>query len=234
MKRCIFCVLCLICAGCLMAQTAGRAVIKLKNGSVVKGEVVGELSDSIAVQGADGSLFIFAVNDIAERTIEGMRLTTETAHGITVQTAVPTLADTLTIETDLLKYPRIMWKGLPMKAAEVRALFADNPSALRHFKTASDLNQINGILGVITGAILGWELVDVGLFNNDINKPMCWIAAGSFAGALGVNIAINNHCRKAVKAYNSTIEQMASPQKKDDLSLSLGVVPGGVGLRVSF
>jgi TM2 domain. len=51
-----------------------QEVVRLKNGSVVKGTVVGERNDSIAVKTADGSTFIFATSDITERTAEATSL----------------------------------------------------------------------------------------------------------------------------------------------------------------
>jgi hypothetical protein len=233
MKKSICLVLFLLCAVCLMGQNAGREVIKLKNGSVLKGEVVGELSDSLALQGADGSMFIFAISDIAERTKEATHHATATAHGVTLRTAEPTLADTLAIEADLLKFPRLTQNGLRLKERELKTLFADNPVAARHFRIASDLGRITEILEFASGFILGWELVNVGLLNKEFNTPLACIGAGSFVGALCLNIAVNNQAREAVRAYNDGIESLVSP-RSEDLSLSIGATPGGVGLRITF
>ena len=63
----------LLCAVAVMGQNK-QEVIRLKNGSTVKGAVVGEVNDSIAMQTADGSVFIFATGDIAERTAEATSL----------------------------------------------------------------------------------------------------------------------------------------------------------------
>ena len=67
MKKNILTLAFLLCAVTVFGQNK-QEVVRLKNGSVVKGTVVGEVSDSIAVQAADGSLFIFATSEIAERT----------------------------------------------------------------------------------------------------------------------------------------------------------------------
>ena len=73
MKKTILIMAFLLCAVAVMGQNK-QEVIRLKNGSTVKGAVVGEVNDSIAMQTADGSVFIFATGDIAERTTESTSL----------------------------------------------------------------------------------------------------------------------------------------------------------------
>ena len=75
--------------------------------------------------------------------------------------------------------------------------------------------------------------MNVGLLNKEFNTPLACIGAGSFVGALCLNIAVNNQAREAVRAYNSGIESLVSP-RSDDLSLSIGATSGGVGLRITF
>ena len=79
MKRSILTLFFLLCAVALFGQTK-QEVIRLKNGSVVKGTVVGEVTDSVAVRTADGSLFIFATDDITERTQELSSSATHSIH----------------------------------------------------------------------------------------------------------------------------------------------------------
>ena len=66
MKKSIITLAFLLCAVAVFGQNK-LEVVHLKNGSVVKGAVVGEKNDSIAVQASDGSVFIFATNDITQR-----------------------------------------------------------------------------------------------------------------------------------------------------------------------
>ena len=66
MKKQSVLIVILFCATSLFGQNM-QEVVHLKNGSVVKGAVVGEMNDSIAVQAADGSLFILATSDITQR-----------------------------------------------------------------------------------------------------------------------------------------------------------------------
>lgn len=66
MKKQSVLIVILFCATSLFGQNK-QEVVHLKNGSVVKGAVVGEINDSIAVQAADGSLFILATSDITQR-----------------------------------------------------------------------------------------------------------------------------------------------------------------------
>ena len=83
----------LFCATSLLGQNK-QEVVHLKNGSIVKGTVVGEVTDSIALQTADGSLFIFATSEVAERTKE---TATSLAHSVNrpsvVQKPMPLQAD---------------------------------------------------------------------------------------------------------------------------------------------
>ena len=69
MKKTILTMAFLLCAVAMFGQNK-QEVVRLKNGSVVKGAVVGEANDSIAMQTADGSVFIFAASDVTERTQE--------------------------------------------------------------------------------------------------------------------------------------------------------------------
>ena len=73
MKKSILTMAFLLCAVAVFGQNK-QEVIRLKNGSTVKGAVVGERNDSIAVKTADGSTFIFATSDITERTAEATSL----------------------------------------------------------------------------------------------------------------------------------------------------------------
>ena len=73
MKKPILTLAFLLCAVTVFGQNK-QEVIRLKNGSTLKGAVVGEVGDSIAVKSTDGSLFIFATSDITERKAEDMPL----------------------------------------------------------------------------------------------------------------------------------------------------------------
>ena len=67
MKRSILSIAFLLCAIVVFGQNK-QETVRLNNGSVVSGTVVGEMNDSVAVQTSDGSVFIFAASDITERT----------------------------------------------------------------------------------------------------------------------------------------------------------------------
>ena len=59
MKKTIITLAFLLCAVTVFGQNK-QEVVRLKNGSVVKGTVVNEANDSIAMQTADGSVFFFS------------------------------------------------------------------------------------------------------------------------------------------------------------------------------
>ena len=208
-----------------------QETIRLKNGSVLKGQVVGELNDSIALQGTDGSLFIFAVSDVAERTKSVVRHVTVNRQGDNNSEGI--LSDTLAIETDILKFPRLMQNGIKLNEREVKSMFADNPIAYKHYQNASTLGNLTGILQFATSFIVGWELVDVGLFGKDFNKPLVYIAAGSFISSMCLNIYVNKEVKKAVRAYNNEIQRSTSYQSSD-LTLTLGPTSDGLGLSIIF
>ena len=73
MKKSILTLAFLLCAVAVFGQNK-REVIRLKNGTVVKGAVVGEANDSFAMQTADGSVFFFAADDITERPEYAMQV----------------------------------------------------------------------------------------------------------------------------------------------------------------
>ena len=82
MKKNILTLAFLLCAVAGFGQNK-QEVIRLKNGTVVKGAVVGEANDSIAMQTSDGSVFIFANSDITERMQDDA--TTVVTHSVTAQ-----------------------------------------------------------------------------------------------------------------------------------------------------
>jgi TM2 domain. len=81
----IFMMAFLLCAVAVFGQNK-QEVIRLKNGSTLKGTVVGEVDDSIAVKSTDGSVFFFATSDITERKAEDMPLAKQVEIATATQT----------------------------------------------------------------------------------------------------------------------------------------------------
>ena len=78
MKKTIITLAFLLCAVAVFGQNK-QEVVRLKNGSTLKGTVVGEVDDSIAVKSTNGSVFFFATSDITERTAEATSLAQQVA-----------------------------------------------------------------------------------------------------------------------------------------------------------
>ena len=220
MKKCVFALMLLLCAAGLHAQEVKTEVFHLKNGSVVKGAVVGEMGDSIALRGTDGSLFIFAAGDVTKR------LLTEEARQAQAAT------EKLELQTDLLNGARVSRSGERLKERDVKAILASHTQAAQLYRSAMNLNRTVSVMCFASGFILGWELVDVGVFDKKWSTPAVCVAAASFVGAFGVNAIANHRAKKAVELYNASIE---TPQAKtNDLSLSVGLTSGGIGMTLRF
>lgn len=231
MRKSILMLSFLFCASVVFGQNK-QEVVHLKNGSVLRGQVVGEMGDSIALQGADGSLFIFAVGDIKERTNDVVRQTAGTAHSVTQPKASSLSSDTLTIKADLLSSYRIYQNGRRLRGAEVRSLFADNAETARLLQSAKNLGYLSTALSFVSGAIVGWEVVDVALLGKKANGFAIAAAIGSFVGGAALNATANDKMRKAVQIYNNGIVPPST--RSNDLSLSIGATSDGVGLRICF
>ena len=231
MKKMLLSLLFLLWAVVMFGQNK-QEVVRLKNGSVLRGQVVGEMGDSIALQGADGSLFIFATSDITERTKEAVRQTTVTAHSVTGPKAMSLSSDTLEVKTDLLNSPRFYQNGVRLRGSEVKSLFADNAETARLLQSAKNLNYLATALSFVSGAIVGWEVVDVALNDKKPSGIAIAGAIGSFVGAAALNAVVNDKMRRAVQIYNHGTASL-SP-RSNDLSLSIGATSDGVGLRICF
>jgi len=220
MKKCVFTLVLLLSQAVLHAQEVKTEVFHLKNGSVIKGAVVGEMGDSIALRGTDGSVFIFATGDVTKRVL------TEEAKQAQAATTK------LELQTDLLNGVRVFRSGERLKESDVKAIMASHSQAAQLYRSATNLNRTVSVMAFVSGFILGWELVDVGVFDKEWNTPAVCVAAASFVGAFGVNAIANSKAKKAVKLYNASLP---TPEAgTDDLSLSVGLTSDGVGLTLRF
>ncbi|MDD6209885.1 MAG: hypothetical protein PUB21_04685 [Bacteroidales bacterium] len=72
MKKCLFAIILLL--GCIhlsQAKEAMQDIVYLKNGSVIRGVITGLVPDeSVKIQTADGSIFVYATDDVAKITRE--------------------------------------------------------------------------------------------------------------------------------------------------------------------
>lgn len=220
MRKCVFMLVLLLCAAGLHGQEVKTEVFHLKNGSVVKGAVVGEMGDSIALRGTDGSIFIFATGDVTKRALTDA---TKQAQAVT---------EKLELQADLLNAARVYRSGERLKESDVKAIMASHTQAAELYRSAMTLNRTVTVMAFVSGFILGWELVDVGVFDRKWSTPAVCVAAASFVGAFGVNAVANHRAKRAVELYNTSIG--ATETKSNDLSLSVGLTPGGVGLTLRF
>ena len=196
MKRSILTLVFLLCAVAVFGQTK-QEVVRLKNGSVVKGTVVGEVTDSVAVRTADGSVFIFATDDIVERTKEAAAPANHSLYRPNlVQQPTPLQAD------DAVRYVYIQPEKSPALAGILSYLF---PGAGQFYygnnhQGWTDLTEHVACLVLMNG---GKQLYS---YTYESNSELAIYGLGMFVvgGVWGI---VNQVCSivdavKGTKAYN--------------------------------
>ena len=112
---------------------------------------------------------------------------------------------------------------------QIKSLVANDELALKEVKKASVASGFSSVIGYLGGFALGYE---VGcMFFGNFNP---YVFGGGLAVAglsIGLGVVSNNHLKKGVAIYNSNLSKTAYG---GGVEIDFGLVPGGVGLTLSF
>lgn len=113
--------------------------------------------------------------------------------------------------------------------SKMKAIVANDQLALKEVKKAAVPEVLSYIFAFAGGFAMGWEIGDLlwGKFDPYVFAG----GVGLVAVAYGCSAAVNNQLLKGARIYNSNLENSSN---SNNVSLELGLVPGGVGLILTF
>ena len=134
-------------------------------------------------------------------------------------------SDTIAVEKNKFYY-----HGMQIETMrQIKSLVANDELALKEVKKASVASGFSSVIGYLGGFALGYE---VGcMFFGNFNP---YVFGGGLAVAglsIGLGVVSNNHLKKGVAIYNSNLSKTAYGR---GVEIDFGLVPGGVGLTLSF
>ena len=134
-------------------------------------------------------------------------------------------SDTIAVEKNKFYY-----HGMQIETMrQIKSLVASDELALKEVKKASVASGFSSVIGYLGGFALGYE---VGcMFFGNFNP---YVFGGGLAVAglsIGLGVVSNNHLKKGVAIYNSNLSKTAYG---GGVEIDFGLVPGGVGLTLSF
>ena len=134
-------------------------------------------------------------------------------------------SDTIAVEKNKFYY-----HGMQIETMrQIKSLVASDELALKEVKKASVASGFSSVIGYLGGFALGYE---VGcMFFGNFNP---YVFGGGLAVAglsIGLGVVSNNHLKKGVAIYTSNLSKTAYG---GGVEIDFGLVPGGVGLTLSF
>ena len=113
---------------------------------------------------------------------------------------------------------------------DLKTIVASNELALMEMKEADVLNDVATVLACAGGAVSGWQLgsmIGGGKFNTYL------FAGGLGVAAIGIGVTAlaDIHLARGATIYNNSL---GSTSCGDPVKFDFGLVPGGVGLTLSF
>ena len=134
-------------------------------------------------------------------------------------------SDTIAVEKNKFYY-----HGLQIESIrQMKSIVANDVDALKEVKKANTVVVVADVLSYIGGFAIGYEVGS--LFFHGFNP---YVFAGGVAVAglgIGLSFVANNHLKNGVAIYN---ENLGKTSHGDTVQLDFGLVPGGVGLTLSF
>ena len=136
-----------------------------------------------------------------------------------------TASDAIVVEKNKYYY-----HGMQIESVrQMKSLLANDELALKEVKKAGVAKGFAYVLGYIGGFAIGWEVVD--LIRGNLN-PYILAGGAVFAGTgLVLGAVADNHLKQGVAIYNANL---GSTSYGGSIQLDFGLVPGGVGLTLSF
>ena len=133
-------------------------------------------------------------------------------------------SDTIAVEKNKYYY-----HGLQIESMrQMKSVVANNELALKEVKKAAVTSGFSYVFSYIGGFALGWELVD--LFRGDLNPYVLAGGVGLAAVGIGLGFLADSQLKQGVAIYNTNL----GATSYGGIQLDFGLVPGGIGLTLSF
>lgn len=141
-----------------------------------------------------------------------------------------TLADTITL-TSTYKGFNFYQNGHKIKADHVLSLMESNDSAWDEFNSSREAYFFGNIFGILGSALVIYPFAKAAITNSSNYDPV-------FAGLcfLGISIPIfrsyNKKTISSIYLYNTGLKELY--EKEEEIDVSFGTTPNGLGLKVRF
>ncbi len=137
--------------------------------------------------------------------------------------------DSIVIEKVALGH-KFMYHGQAVTdVSGMKAIVAGNDMALKEMKKAGVANGFSMVLSGIGGFAMGWELGNL-LFGK-FNPYVFGCGVGVAALGFGLAAVADKHMAKGATIYNNSL---GTTSYGAPIQLDFGLVPGGVGMTLSF
>ena len=125
---------------------------------------------------------------------------------------------------------RFEQSGKVLSMKDIEHIVCDNEAALTIFKTAKTYNVIANVLSGCGSFMISYT---IGYFipSGYFNATMFVVGCGLGVIAIPVTLAFKNKLRQSIAAYNGWFSPIAD---NTTLNFHVGIVPNGVGVKVSF
>ena len=134
-------------------------------------------------------------------------------------------SDTIAVEKN-----RLYYHGLQIESMrQMKSIVANDELALKEVKKASVVAGFSDVISYIGGFAIGYELGSMiyGRFN-----PYVFGGGIAVAGlGIGLGYLANSQLKKGAAIYN---ENLGKTSCGDPIQLDFGLMPGGLGLTLSF
>ena len=121
------------------------------------------------------------------------------------------------------------------RVRNTRELFSGNHEVSHLFHSGRSISRTGTFVG-IAGACVALTAFAIDMFDfsqepsEAFRNPVLWIGVGTYVVGMSLSIVGNSQQRRAVRMFNSSIEQ-----RQSDISMNLGITrSGGVGLMLDF
>lgn len=111
----------------------------------------------------------------------------------------------------------------------MKAIVSNDELALDEVKKASVASAVSSVLAYAGGFAIGWEISQ--LFFGKFNPYVLGGGLGAAAIGLGLSALADSHLNKGATIYN---ENLGVTSYGNKVELDFGLMPGGVGLTLSF
>lgn len=134
-------------------------------------------------------------------------------------------SDTIYVEKNKYYYHGMQIESM----RQIKSIVVNNELALKEVKKAGVIDGFASVFGYCGGFALGWEIVDI--IRGTMNPYILASGVGLAAVGLGFSYWAGSHLKKGVAIYNSSLGETSYG---GNFKFDFGLVPGGVGLTLSF